>query len=81
MLTFSNEMRYCVGDENQIVKLRSRSRSGEGQEGQSQSKSSLENSKLKEVDLSSTLFLVFTTHHTLSLLLLIVRKMPLDWGF
>ena len=36
--------------------------SGEGEEGQSQEKSSFENSKLKEVDLSSTLFLVFTTH-------------------
>ena len=45
----------------EIVKLRSRSRSGEGQEGQSQAKSSSENSKLKDLDLSHTINLVFTT--------------------
>ena len=35
-------------------------RSGEGQEGQIQAKYSSKNSKLKDLDLSSTLFLVFT---------------------
>ena len=43
-----------------IVKLRSKFRSGEGKEGQSQAKLSSEISKLKDLDLSSTLFLVFT---------------------
>ena len=33
--------------------------SGEGQEGQSQVRSSSENLKLKELDVSSSLFLVF----------------------
>ena len=52
------------GDQRKIriVKLRSWSRSGEGQEGQSQAKSSSENSKLKDLDLSHTINLVFTTH-------------------
>ena len=44
-------------------------RSGEGQEGQSQVRSSSEDFKLKDLDLSSTLFLVSThpppTHHKL----------------
>ena len=44
-----------------VVELRSRS--GEGQEGQSQAKSSSENSKLKDLDLSYTIFLVSTHHH------------------
>ena len=48
-----------------VVKLRSRSRSrsGEGQEGPSQARSSSENSKLKDLDLSHTINLVFTTLH------------------
>ena len=39
--------------------MKVRSGSGEGQEGQSQAKSSSENSKLKDLDLSHTLNLVF----------------------
>ena len=46
-----------------FVKLRSRSRSGEGQEDQSQAKTSSENSKLKDSDLSSTLFGFHHQHH------------------
>ena len=41
-----------------FVKLRSRS--GEGQDGQSQAKSSSENSKIKYLDLSQIIKLVFT---------------------
>ena len=43
--------------------VRVRRGSGEGQEGQSQPKYSSETQKLKDLDLSSTLFLVFTYHH------------------
>ena len=53
---------YCQAQ----VQVQVRLGSCEGQEGLSQAKSSSENSKLKDLDLSSTLFLVFTTthHHT-----------------
>ena len=43
------------------VQVQFRWGSGEGQEGQSQEKSSSENSKLKDLDLSHTLNLVFTS--------------------
>ena len=55
-------------------------RSGEGQEGQSQVRSSSEDFKLKDLDLSSTLFLVCTHHHHHKLFSHLLRGLDMSDG-